>query len=162
MMFKKIAFAAPLAVLALSSSMAFAVEPISTSINVRAFIPTSLFNAAPQNPNFGQDEVMTQLGSGDLSTVDAVFNLKHTDPKGAINALTEGDVALYNGRDSIPLTVTIGSVEVDENSKEIVNETESVAGVQRALKIKAATPTATQTGDYSGNFAVVFEPVLKP
>lgn len=105
---------------------------------------------------------MTQLGSGDLSTVDAVFNLKHTDPKGAINALTEGDVALYNGRDSIPLTVTIGSVEVDENSKEIVNETESVAGVQRTLKIKAATPTATQTGDYSGNFAVVFEPVLKP
>ena len=46
-MFKKIAFAAPLAVLALSSSMAFAVEPISTSINVRAFIPTSLFNVAP-------------------------------------------------------------------------------------------------------------------
>jgi len=161
-MFKKFAFAAPLAVLALSSSMAFAVEPISTSINVRAFIPTSLFNVAPQNPNFGQDEVMTQLGSGDLSTVDAIFNLKHTDPKGAINALTEGDVALYNGRDSIPLTVTIGNVELGTTTTEIVNETDSVPGVQRTLRIKAATPTATQTGDYAGSFAVVFEPVLKP
>lgn len=142
--------------------MAFAAEPISTSINVRAFIPTSLFNAAPQDPNFGRDEVMTQLGSGELSTVDAIFNLKHTDPKGAINALIDGPAALYNGRDNIPLTVSIGGVELSETTKEIVNETDSVPGVQRGLKIKAATPGPTQTGDYTGAFAVVFEPVLKP
>lgn len=161
-MFKKLAIAAPFAMLALTSSMAFAVEPISTSINVRAFIPTSLFSAAPQDPNFGRDEVMTQLGSGELSTVDQIFNLKHTDPKGAINALIEGPASLYNGRDAIPLTVSIGGVQLSDTTTEIVNETDSVPGVQRSLRIKAATPTATQTGDYTGSFAVVFEPVLKP
>ncbi|WP_322615979.1 CS1 type fimbrial major subunit [Pseudomonas sp. BIC9C] len=161
-MLKKIAIATPMAVLALSSSMVFAADPISTTINVRAFIPTSQFNVAPQNPNFGRDEVMTQLVGGELSTVDAIFNLKHTDSKGAINALIEGSAVLYNGRDSIPLTVTIGSVELAATTKEIVNETDSVPGVQRALRIKAKKPTASQTGDFTSSFAVVFEPVLKP
>ena len=161
-MFKKIAFAAPLAVLALGSSMAFAAEPINQVINIKAFVPTSLFNVAPQNPDFGRDETMTRQGSGDLTTVRGLFNMKHTDPKGAINALIDGDAALYNGRDSIPLTVTIGGVELGSTTTEVVNELDSVPGVQREMIIKAQTPTPTQTGDYSTSFAVVFEPVIKP
>lgn len=161
-MFKKIAIAVPMTVLALSASMAFAADPINQVINIKAFVPTSLFNVAPQNPDFGRDETMTQQGSGDLTTVRGLFNMKHTDPKGAINALIDGDAALYNGRDSIPLTVTIGGVQLGNITKEVVSETESVPGVQREMVIKAATPTATQTGDYTTSFAVVFEPVLKP
>ena len=161
-MFKKIAFAAPLAVLALGSSMAFAAEPINQVINIKAFVPTSLFNVAPQNPDFGRDETMTRQGSGDLTTVRGLFNMKHTDPKGAINALIDGDAALYNGRDSIPLTVTIGGVELGSTTTEVVNQLDSVPGVQREMIIKAQTPTPTQTGDYSTSFAVIFEPVIKP
>ncbi|WP_095132287.1 CS1 type fimbrial major subunit [Pseudomonas sp. Irchel s3h14] len=161
-MFKKIAFAAPLAVLALGSSMAFAAEPINQVINIKAFVPTSLFNVAPQNPDFGRDETMTRQGSGDLTTVRGLFNMKHTDPKGAINALIDGDAALYNGRDSIPLTVTIGGVELGSTTTEVVNQLDSVPGVQREMVIKAQTPTPTQTGDYSTSFAVIFEPVIKP
>ncbi|MBV7479108.1 CS1 type fimbrial major subunit [Pseudomonas sp. PDM31] len=161
-MFKKFAIAVPMTVLALSASMAFAADPINQVINIKAFVPTSLFNVAPQNPDFGRDETMTQQGSGDLTTVRGLFNMKHTDPKGAINALIDGDAALYNGRDSIPLTVTIGGVQLGNITKEVVSETESVPGVQREMVIKAATPTATQTGDYTTSFAVVFEPVLKP
>ena len=161
-MFKKFAIAVPMTVLALSASMAFAADPINQVINIKAFVPTSLFNVAPQNPDFGRDETMTQQGSGDLTTVRGLFNMKHTDPKGAINALIDGDAALYNGRDSIPLTVTIGGVQLGNITKEVVSETESVPGVQREMVIKAATPTATQTGDYTTSFAVIFEPVLKP
>ncbi|WP_415757755.1 CS1 type fimbrial major subunit [Pseudomonas sp. LT1P18] len=161
-MFKKIAMAVPMTVLALGTSMAFAAEPINQIINIKAFVPTSLFNVAPQNPDFGRDETMTQQGSGELTTVRGQFNLKHTDPKGAINALIDGDAALYNGRDSIPLTVTIGGVELGSTTTEVVNETDSVPGVQREMVIKAAAPTATQTGDYTTSFAVVFEPVIKP
>jgi hypothetical protein len=161
-MFKKIAFAAPLAVLALSSSMAFAVDPISTSITIKAVIPTSIFDVSHQNPGFGQNEVMTLLSNGELSTVDSTLNMKHTDPKGAINAFTEGDVALFNGRDRIPLTITIGGIVINETPTEVANEIETVAGVQRAMRIKADTPTVTQTGSYIGNLNVVFEPVLKP
>lgn len=161
-MFKKFAIAVPMSVLALSSSMAFAAEPITQLINIKAFVPTSLFNVAPQIPDFGRDETMTQQGSGDLTTVRGVFNFKHTDPKGAINALIDGDAALYNGRDSIPLTVTIGGIALGSTSTEVVNETDSVPGTQREMVIKAATPNPTQTGDYTTSFAVVFEPVLKP
>ncbi|KQN44084.1 hypothetical protein ASE98_10270 [Pseudomonas sp. Leaf48] len=161
-MFKKIAIAVPMTVLALSASMAFAAEPINQVINIKAFVPTSVFNVAPQNDDFGRDETMKLQGNGDLTSVRGIFNFKHTDPKGAINALIDGDAALYNGRDSIPLKVKIGTVELGTTSAEVVNETESVAGIQREMVITAATPTATQTGDYSTSFAVVFEPVLKP
>ena len=161
-MFNKSVFAAPLAILALSSSMAFAADPISQVINIKAFVPTSLFNAAPQTPGFGRDETMIHGNDGELSTITEIFNLKHTDTKGAINALIDGPAALYNGRDSIPLTVKVGGVALSDVTTEIVNETDSVAGVQREMIIKAATPSATQSGNYSGSFAVVFEPVLKP
>ncbi|KAE9638709.1 CS1 type fimbrial major subunit [Pseudomonas sp. PB106] len=161
-MFKKLAIAASLAGLAMSSSMAFAVEPYPQVINVRAFVPTSLFVIKPQNPDFGRDEVMSQLDSGEMSTIDHIFNLKHTDPKGSINALIDGTASLYNGRDNIPLTVSVGGIELGNTTTEIVNETESVPGVQRTLRIKADTPSATQNGNYTGSFAVVFEPVIKP
>ena len=46
-MFKKIAFAAPLAVLALSSSMAFAATDAKHSINIIAHVPTDDFYAVP-------------------------------------------------------------------------------------------------------------------
>ncbi|RON71205.1 CS1 type fimbrial major subunit [Pseudomonas fluorescens] len=160
-MFKKLAIGASLAGLAMSSSMAFAVDPYPQIISIKAFVPTSLFVIKPQNPDFGRDEVMSQLDSGEMSTIDHMFNLKHTDPKGAINALIEGTPALYNGRDSLPLTVSIGGVELSSTTTEIVNETDSVPGVQRSLRIKAATPTATQNGNYSGSFSVIFEPVIK-
>lgn len=165
MMLKKIAFAAPLAVLALGSSMAFAVEPITHAINMRAFIPTNVFNVGPQDPEFGKDvELVYNEVSGELNTKTAIFNLRNTDPKGAINAFIEGGQAaasLYNGSTSIPLTVSMGSVELNEKSTEVVNETDSVPGVQRQMSIKAAKPTAAQTGNFTGNFTVVYEPVAK-
>ncbi|PKH77386.1 adhesin [Pseudomonas sp. Choline-02u-1] len=161
-MFKKIAIAAPLALLAMSSSVVFAADPINQVINIKAFVPTSLFNVAPQKPDFGVDETMYQQPSGELSTITETFNMKHTDTKGSINAFIDGTAALYNGRDSIPLTLKIGSVQLSDVSTEVVNATDSVPGVQRTMEIKAATPTATQTGNYSGSFAVVFEPVITP
>lgn len=162
-MLKKFAIAAPLAVLALSSSMAFAAaDPINQVINIKAFVPTSLFDVAPQTPGFGRDEKMDMQPSGQLTAITETFNMKHTDDKGAINALIDGTAALYNGRDSIALDVTIGAVKLTNTTQEIVNETDSVVGVQRDMVIKAATPTATQSGNYSGSFAVIFEPVMKP
>ncbi|KQZ82718.1 MULTISPECIES: CS1 type fimbrial major subunit [unclassified Pseudomonas] len=161
-MFKKFAIAVPMSVLALSSSMAFAAEPISQVINIKAFVPTSLFSVAPQDSNFGRDETMTQQGSGELTSVRGLFNFKHTDPRGAINALIDGDAALYNGRDTIPLTVKIGTVELSNTTTEVVDETESVPGIQREMVITADTPTTGQNGNYTTSFAVIFEPVMKP
>ena len=169
MMFMKIAIAAPLAVLTLGSSLAFAAEPINQTINVRAFIPTSTFNVAPIEDGFGDDVEMRLVNPNNSAdgfrAVSATYVLKHTDPKGAINAFIEGGqtaATMYNGTNGIPLTVSMAGVVLTETSKEVVNETESVPGVQRQFTISAAKPTATQTGDYKGSFTVVHEPVLKP
>ncbi|MGF6282387.1 hypothetical protein ABH912_002901 [Pseudomonas sp. BT76 TE3572] len=168
-MFKKLAIVSPLAVLALNTSMAFAVEPISQSINVRAFVPTATFNVAPQDVDFGKDLEIVLVDNNDSSAgfrpVSAVHNLKHTDPKGAINAYIEGGQAaatLYNGTSGIPMAVYMGGVMLTDDSVEIVNETDSVAGVQRAMSIRTATPTKSQTGNFAGTFTVVYEPVIKP
>src|SRR5437868_14946647 len=102
-MFKKIAITAPLAVLALSSSMAFAAEDIRSVINISATIPTSVFHAQPSqsNPDFGQNETLTyNVVSGELSSLRATYDLKHSDANGSINAYIEGGTtaaALYNG-----------------------------------------------------------------
>lgn len=38
----------------------------------------------------------------DLTSVQNLFNVRHTEPKGAINALIDGNLLPYDGRDSIP------------------------------------------------------------
>ena len=100
---------------------------------------------------------MTQQGSGDLTSVRGVFNMKHTDPK-APSTHIDGDAALYNGRDSIPLTVTIGGVELGSTTVEVVNELDPYLACSGNAH-QGETPTASQTGDYTTSFAVVFEPV---
>lgn len=161
-MFKKFALALPATVLALSASMAFAVEPIPQVINIKATVPTSVFSVTPNTPGFGRDETMDWLASEKLSDITEVFNLKNTAADGAIHAFIDGDAKLYNGRDNIPLTVAIGGIELNDVSQEIVDKTASIPGVQRTMVIKASAPTATQSGNYTGSFAVVYEAVLKP
>jgi hypothetical protein len=165
-MFKKIAIATPLAILALNSSMAFAADDMRSTINIKATIPTSVFHAQPRDPNFGKDETMNyNVVSGELSSLRAVFDLKHSDAKGSINAFIEGGAAaasLYNGSNAIPLTVAMGNTVLTEASQEIVNAVDATPGTQLDMLITPKKPTATQTGDYTGTFAVVFEPKLAP
>jgi hypothetical protein len=165
-MFKKIAIAAPMAVLALSSSIAFAAEDMTSIINIKATIPTSIFHAQPRDPNFGKDETLSyNVVSGELSSLRAIYDLKHSDAKGSINAYIEGGptkAALYNGSNAIPLTVAMGSTVLDGTSKEIVNAADATPGTQLDMVITAAKPAADQVGDYTGDFTVVFEPKLAP
>lgn len=63
-MFKKFAVSLPLAVAVVGSSVVMAANDASTTINIRADIPTKQFHAQPLDPDFGRDEVMNyNLGS---------------------------------------------------------------------------------------------------
>ena len=63
-MFKKFAVSLPLAVAVVCSSVVMAANDASTTINIRADIPTKQFHAQPLDPDFGRDEVMNyNLGS---------------------------------------------------------------------------------------------------
>jgi hypothetical protein len=160
-MFKKIVFAAPVAVLALTSSMAFAAGEEKTTINIKANIPTSVFVARALDSEFGKDEEMGyNIVSAELSSLTAPFIFKHTVTNGAINGFIDGDAALSNGLNQIPLTVKVGTIELDRTSKEVISKTEATPGVNRDLTITAAKPAANQTGTYNANFTVVFEPTI--
>ncbi|AIG02769.1 adhesin major subunit pilin [Pseudomonas fluorescens] len=161
-MFKKFAIAAPLAVLALSSSVAFAAGEANHTVNIKASIPTTVFHAQPRDPNFGRDETMNyNLVSGELTPLSAIYDLKNTN--GSVHAYIEGGPAvLFNGNASqnIPLTTTLHGVTLDGTPKEVVNDADSTPGVGAELRIVAAKPTDTQRGNYTTAVALMFDAVL--
>ncbi|TDR46825.1 CS1 type fimbrial major subunit [Pseudomonas brenneri] len=161
-MFKKFAIAAPLALLALNSSMAFAAGEATHTVNIKANIPTTVFHAQPRDPNFGRDESMSyNLVSGELAPLTAVYDVKNTN--GSVHAYIEGGPAvLFNGNvaQNIALTTSFNGVEMTGTPKEVVTEADSTPGVAAELRIVAAKPSATQRGAYTSAVALVFDAVL--
>jgi hypothetical protein len=159
MMFKKFALTAPLAVLALSSSMAFAVDEARNTINISATIPSKVFHAQPVNPDFGKDEQMNyNLVDGTLNSLRAAYDIRHTN--GSVGAYVEGGPQpLFNGADNIALTYTFNGVTLTGASQEVVGDTESNGGMRADLVIAAAKPLATQAGLYTANPVVIFDAI---
>lgn len=158
-MFKKFAVSLPLAVAVLGSSVAMAANDASTTINIRADIPTKQFHAQPLDPDFGKSEVMTyNTVTGLLSPLSATFTMKNTG--GSIDAyLQDGPASLTNGTDAIALTVAMGGVVLDATPKEVAADAESNSGVQKGLTITAVKPTDTQTGAYTATPTIIFDNV---
>lgn len=158
-MIKKFAVLLPLVVAVLGSSAAMAANDASTIINIKADIPTKQFHAQPLDPNFGRDEIMTyNTVTGELSQLTTTFTLKNTG--GSIDAyLQDGPAALTNGTDSIPLTITLGSVALTGTPQEVAADAESNPGLQKPMTIKAAKPADTQNGLYTAVTTVIFDNV---
>lgn len=158
-MFKKFAFAVPMTLLALTSSMAFAADEARTSINITATIPSKVFHAQPRDPNFGKDEKMGYvLGSGTLTPIRATYDIRHTN--GSVGAYVEGGPQpLSNGIDNIALSYSFNGTTLTGVSQEVVGDTESNGGMQADLVIAAAKPTDTQNGLYTANPVVIFDAI---
>ena len=160
-MIKKFAVLLPLAVAVLGSSAAMAVNDASTTISIRASIPTKQFHAQPRDPNFGRDEVMNYNPvSGELGSLRATFDVKNTD--GSVHAYIDGGptvAALYNGRDSIALTNTFNGIVLTGTPQEVVDDPQSTPGTQADLVITPAKPTDTQNGEYTARYTVIFDAV---
>lgn len=160
-MIKKFAVLLPLAVAVLGSSAAMAVDDASTTINIKADIPTKQFHAKPRDPNFGRDEVLNyNQVSGELSSLRATFDVKNTD--GSVHAYIQGGptaAALYNGSDSIALTNTFNGIVLTGTPQEVVDDPQSTPGTQADLVITAAKPVDTQSGLYTGSYTLMFDAV---
>ncbi|MFL1502930.1 fimbrial protein [Pseudomonas sp. O64] len=156
-MFKTFALSLPLAVAVLGSTAVMAANDASTLINIRADIPTQQFHAQPLDPNFGRDEVMTfNTVTSELSQLSTVYALKNTG--GSIDAyLQDGPASLTNGTQSIPLTISLGTVALDGTPKEVAADEESNPGLQRTMTIRADKPTAAQTGRFTAVATVIFD-----
>lgn len=161
-MFKTFLVAAPLVVVALASTGAFAAGEASHTVNLKANIPTTVFHAQPRDPNWGRDETMSyNLVSGELASLSAIYDIRNTN--GSVHAYIEGGPAvLFNGDTSqnIPLTTSLNGVTLTGTPQEVVNEADSTPGVGAEMRIVAAKPTATQRGTYTAVMPVVFDAVL--
>ncbi|MBA1376596.1 CS1 type fimbrial major subunit [Pseudomonas brassicacearum] len=158
-MLKQFVSATALAATALTSSLAFAAGEASSSIHIKAHIPTQQFHVQPRDPNFGKDETMSyNLVTSELTRLRATYDVKNTD--GSVHAYIEGGPAsLYNGNNAIPLTTTFNGVTLTATPQEVVSDAASTPGTQADLVIAAAKPAATQTGIYTADMTVIFDAV---
>ncbi|MCP1420876.1 hypothetical protein J3D47_005119 [Pseudomonas laurylsulfativorans] len=157
-MFKKIAFAAPLAVLALSSSMAFAATEARHSISLKATVNSDDFYAVPVDFDLvNKDQDMSyDPGVDAMKTVDGHFDVLHT--AGKVNAHLEGVPQLIAGSNAIDLKVELNGKTLNTTSQEVVGEAESNTRYRAPFKISATTSGKPDAGDYTGVVMLVIEP----
>ncbi len=163
-MFKKFAIAAPLAVLALQSSMAFAAGEAAHSINLIAHVPTNGFYVVPTDPDLvNKDQDMSfQPATGKMGEVNGFFDVRNNN--GSVHASLESAPKLISGAQSIDLKVEFNNKELTLTPQLVVGESESDANYRAPLKI-TAKGTTFQPGDYTGVVAMTFDavaPVVTP
>ncbi|MCP1472499.1 hypothetical protein ABIA54_003418 [Pseudomonas sp. EB276 TE3739] len=163
-MFKKIAFAAPLALLALGSSGAFAAGEAAHSINIVAHVPTNGFYVVPTDPDLvNKDQDMSyQPATGKMGEVNGFFDVRNNN--GSVHASVDTAPKLISGSSSIDLQVAINNKTLTTTPQEVVGEAESDVNFRAPLKI-SAVGTNFQPGDYTGVVALTFDavpPVVTP
>lgn len=158
-MFKKFAIAAPLALLALGSTGAFAAGEAAHSISIVAHVPTNGFYVTPVNPDLvTKDQDMSQKADGSMGEVNGHFDVRNNN--GSINASVDSTPKLISGADTIDLKVTLNNVELTTTPKPVVGEAESDVNFRAALKIAVADASKTNApGDYTGVVAMTFDAV---
>ena len=157
-MLKKFAIAAPLAVLALQSSMAFAAGEAAHSINLIAHVPTNGFYVVPTDPDLvNKDQDMSyQPSTGKMGEVNGFFDVRNNN--GSVHASLESAPKLISGAQSIDLKVEFNNKELTLTPQMVVGESESDANYRAPLKI-TAKGTTFQPGDYTGVVAMTFDAV---
>ncbi|WP_095181725.1 CS1 type fimbrial major subunit [Pseudomonas sp. Irchel 3F6] len=156
-MFKKIAIAAPLALLAMSSTT-FAAGEASHSISLIAHVPTNGFYVVPTDPDLvNKDQDMSyQPTTGKMADVNGFFDVRNNN--GSVHASLESLPKLVAGNTSIDLQVMLNNKELTLTPQMVVGESESDVNYRAPLKI-SAKGSNFQPGDYTGSVAMIFDAV---
>ncbi|MHC8409784.1 CS1 type fimbrial major subunit [Pseudomonas sp. Hz4] len=157
-MFKKFAIAAPLAVLALGSSMAFGAGEARHSISLIAHVPTNGFYVVPTDPDLvNKDQDMSYLPTtGKMGEVNGFFDVRNNN--GSVSASLESLPKLIAGSTAIDLQVSFNNRVLTTTPQMVVGEAESDVNFRAPLNIKALG-TTFQPGDYTGAVAMIFDAV---
>ncbi|SEN14749.1 CS1 type fimbrial major subunit [Pseudomonas sp. ok272] len=164
-MFKKFVMAAPLAVLAFSSSMAFAAGEARQSIDLRAHVPTNTFHVQPVTPISGPQSFFYRVQDGGFDPLSFQFDTRNTN--GSIHASLESLVELFNGANTIPVKVEFNGVELTTTPQMVVDEPTSTPGHRTSMRLTPAAPGVGgyPAGDYVTVANVTFDavpPVVTP
>ncbi|MHC8375722.1 CS1 type fimbrial major subunit [Pseudomonas sp. MDT1-16] len=157
-MFKKFAIAAPLAVLALGSSMAFGAGEARHSISLIAHVPTNGFYVVPTDPDLvNKDQDMSYLPTtGKMGEVNGFFDVRNNN--GSVHASLESLPKLISGATAIDLQVSFNNKVLTTTPQMVVGEAESDVNFRAPLNIKALGATF-EPGDYTGAVAMIFDAV---
>lgn len=157
-MFKKLAIAAPLALLAMTSTGAFAAGEASHSISLVAHVPTNGFYVVPTDPDLvNKDQDMSyQPTTGKMADVNGFFDVRNNN--GSVHASLESAPKLVSGSASIDLQVMLNNKELTLTPQMVVGEAESDVNYRAPLKI-SAKGSNFQPGDYTGSVAMIFDAV---
>lgn len=162
-MFKKIAIAVPMTLLALASTGVFAAGEAVHSIQLTAHVPTTSFYVQPVNSdvvNVPQVLVYDAISSTFKPLVES-FDTKNT--AGPINASIEKATAyLFNGSTKIDLNVEFNGMKLTATPAEVVSKAKALTGSRVVLKITpAAAPTTGYVpGDYTATVAMTFDAAI--
>ncbi|MEO6677957.1 MAG: CS1 type fimbrial major subunit [Pseudomonas sp.] len=158
MMFKKMTFAAPLAILALTSSVVFAAGEAKHTINLVAHVPTNGFYVVPVDPDLiNKDQRMDfSPSTGTMDEVNGFFDMRNNN--GSVHASVLTPPKLLSGANSINLKVEVNGTELTTTPQMVVGETESNVNYRAPLRI-SAQGTTFAPGDYTGQVAMIFDAV---
>jgi hypothetical protein len=157
-MFKKLAIAAPLALLAMGSTGAFAAGEASHSISLVAHVPTNGFYVVPTDPDLvNKDQDMSyQPTTGKMRDVNGFFDVRNNN--GSVHASLESQPKLVAGNTTIDLQVLLNNRELTLTPQMVVGESESDVNYRAPLKI-TARGSNFEPGDYTGSVAMIFDAV---
>lgn len=157
-MFKKFAIAAPLAVLALTSSAVFAAGEARHSISLIAHVPTNGFYVVPTDPDLvNKDQDMSYSPStGKMGEVNGFFDVRNNN--GSVHASLESLPKLIAGSTAIDLQVSFNNKVLTTTPQMVVGEAESDANYRAPLRI-AALGNTFEPGDYTGAVTMMFDAV---
>lgn len=161
-MFKKIALAAPLALLALSSSVAFAAESASHSIQIEARVPPKNAYVIPTNPDLVNKTQFMHYNpsTGELDQVIGSFEMLHTG--GHIESSLTSPAVLQSGADKIPVEVSLNNVVLDLTPKTSVEDDPSNSNYRAQFKAKALIKGAdAKEGEYTGTISLMHDFVVR-
>ncbi|MBD9565659.1 fimbrial assembly protein [Pseudomonas sp. PDM09] len=158
MMFKKIAMTAPLAILALSSSVVFAAGEARHSISLIATVPENGFYVVPVDPDLvNKDQDMSPgVGGTTLTPITGFFDVRNNN--GSVHASVEGTPRLYGGANTIDLVVAFNGIALTNTPQMVVGEQESDVNYRAPIRI-SAVGSNHPAGDYTGAVAVVYDAV---
>ncbi|WP_219268458.1 CS1 type fimbrial major subunit [Pseudomonas sp. Xaverov 259] len=162
-MFKKIAIAVPMTLLALASTGVFAAGEAAHSIQLTAHVPTTSFYVQPVNSdvvNVPQVLVYDAISSTFKPLVES-FDTKNT--AGSIHAsIEQATTYLFNGSTKIDLDVEFNGVKLGATPVQVVTAQNALTGSRVVLEITpvAAPSTGYVPGDYTGTVAMTFDSVI--
>ncbi|XTZ38139.1 CS1 type fimbrial major subunit [Salmonella enterica] len=165
---KKYLTASVLSVAVFGSSMAFAANQQSYSIDLKAEIPSDSFQVVPVDSGWINQvqDMEYDLNTSQLKPFEKQFQYKNTS--GGIQATltntdANGDAILSNGSDVIPLKVEFNNVELSNTAQNVVDSTAAAAGGRTMLRISQSdNKPLTVNGSFTGQVAIVFEEAVTP